>query len=199
MRPAFTVAALGLWLLATLTISGCPFMPPDNPVEPPPVESFRPRTSAENLLANLKTAYSQRDIAEYESLLTPDFAFYFTEQDQSNPDIGDSWGRDYEIEAHASMFDGEFVHTLTLDFDMGTPRFDEESFNGTDSLWISDIANLDLDLFGTPPNHPGETPQWYRVQDGQATFWFRKTLWATDSGNPIWAIAAIEETTTDSP
>ncbi|MBD3237359.1 MAG: hypothetical protein GF330_11685 [Candidatus Eisenbacteria bacterium] len=201
MRSFARILALGAGALIVLGLYGCPFMPDqdDGGGNGGVVITFEPRTSPENLCENLMSAYKERSIVEYESLLAEDFTFYFSEEDQSRPEIPEQWGRNEEIEAHEGMFDGEYVQTLSLDFVYDDPVFDEEHFDGVDSLWKVEVTNMDLELFGTPRSHPGEAPQLYKVEDGQVTFRFRKMHYAHSNGDPIWMIAEMEETTTSSP
>ena len=88
MTRAFRVSARVIAALAVLGLSGCPFTPDqdDDNHKPPPVQ-FRPRTSPENLLENLKAAYQERNVDEYDSLLADDFDFIFCPYDQAQPNI----------------------------------------------------------------------------------------------------------------
>jgi hypothetical protein len=196
MRYVCRAVALGASILVVLGIAGCPFMPSQNNGNHDDVVEFEARTSPANLLENLMAAYKEREIVEYESLLAPSFVFYFSEEDQSRPEIPESWGRNEEIEAHTGMFDGEFVQSLTLDFVYGDPVFDEDNFDGVDSLWAVEVTNMLLELFGTPRSHPDEAPQTYKVENGQVTFRFRKMPYLHKNGSPIWMIKEMEETTT---
>lgn len=175
----------------------CCILPP-----PPPFESrFRARTSPENLLHNLKEAYAERDIAQVESLLAPDFTFVFTPYDQAQPNIPDSWNRGAEIEAHLGMFDGRFVQTLSMQFDdAGHAVVDPEFTAPGDTAWVVVVTAMNLELFGTPRRIPDEPPQTFKVQDGEALFWFKR-LAHTDpeTGDPIWIIFRCQETTTINP
>jgi len=185
---------------AIASFCGCPFMPSqDDDDDGNHVVQFRARTSPANLIENLKAAYKERSLVEYESLLAMDFTFYFSQEDQGNPQIPDEWGRTEEIEAHSGMFDAEYVQTLTMELEYSQPVFDEEHFDGVDSLWVVEITNMDLALYGTPRSTPGEAPAWYKVEDGQVTMRFRKNAWTHSDGRPIWKIRDMEETTTSTP
>ncbi len=163
-------------------------------------EVFAPRTSIENLLHNFLMAYQHRDVAEIDSLLADDFVFHFSEEDQSRPEIPDSWAREMEIAAHGGMFDEIWVQTLALAFAHGDVEIDSVLTTAQDTVWTTNVVNLDLELFGRPRSHPGEPPQLYKVDDGEARFWFRRIGLAVPGGDAaIWEIVAIRETTTSSP
>jgi hypothetical protein len=191
-------AAFGV--LLGLTVSGCPFMPDKGDGDDHDVVTFHPRTSPQNLLENLKASYKQRQLDEYDSLLSRDFEFVFCPYDQSQPDIPDSWGRVDEIDAQDGMFDSEYVQDLTMDFEYSTPIFDEEHFDGVDSLWVVEVTQMRLSLTGTPPSAPPGTPaETYRVNDGQVTMWFRKDPGNVVGGRQIWKIVEMQETTVIEP
>lgn len=159
-------------------------------------QPFLPRTSAENLLHNFRMAYEHRDAVEIDSLLSADFVFYFSEWDQGRPEIPESWSRDMELEAHASMFDEDYVVTIQLDFVHDVPAPDSALTTEQDTVWTANVSDFDLELFGTPRSHPGGGPQLYKVDDGEVRFWFRRTA-VTDpsSGEMIWRIVAAREST----
>jgi hypothetical protein len=188
-----------LWLLTLLlplSMSGCCDRCTD-PDDDAADLIFRPRTSPQNLLHNLLKAYQYREIAEVESLLADDFAFYFSDGDTSRPGIPESWDRIREIDAHEGMFDREFVQSLSMEFAVDSIVPDPEYANGEDSVWVAGVNYLDLDLFGIPRSHPGEPPQYYKVEDSRAQFWFRRSSRIEPTtGEPIWTIIKCKETTT---
>ncbi|MBM3316311.1 MAG: hypothetical protein FJY75_00520 [Candidatus Eisenbacteria bacterium] len=174
-------------LLLLPALAGCPFMPTKNDKPPDPVPVFQPRTSPENLLANLKTAYKERAVAEYESLLARDFTFVLSPEDAGQPGMPDAWGRNTEITVHQKMFDGDLVQSLSLDFMAGQRVFDP-----VDHYWTITISNVDLYLRGMTPDRPTLTT--YRVQDGTSRFWFRQNSWnATGTNEPVWTIVKWED------
>ena len=125
-----------------------PLLP--NNGKPDPVDPlFLDPISPENLLANLKMAYHEREIAEYESLLAKDFTFVLSPEDAGQPGMPSQWGRNTEIGIHQRMFDADLVQSLSLDFIIGDRVFDE-----TDQLWTITITNVDLFLHGMTPDHP---------------------------------------------
>jgi hypothetical protein len=183
----------GAVLLTALGIAGCPFMPEDNPPIPPP-PTFLSRTTPQNLLHNLKQAYKERNIAEYESLLAnPGFTFVLSEEDQAKPDMPDNWGRDPEILIHSRMFDAEMVQQLTLDFIVGDVVWDPAQ-----AMYSVLITNVNLYLYGSTPGHPTEVKE-YRVSDSRSKFWFKKNPWTTAAAHDsIWTIVMWEDNPTGS-
>jgi hypothetical protein len=96
--------ASGLILVLALSAAGCwnPFAPPEGD-DPPPVKvSYKLRTSPENVLYNLKTAYIYRNIDEYVDCLAEEFEFHLSPEDT---EIGEWWGKQTESDIHAAMFD----------------------------------------------------------------------------------------------
>jgi hypothetical protein len=186
MKTTLGYAARWVGLLALLGVVGCPFSPdsgtPDHPVDP-----FLKPTSPENLLANLKTAYRERETAEYESLLAMDFTFVLSPEDAGQPGMPSQWGRNTEIGIHQRMFDEGLVTYLALDFVVGDRVFDD-----TDQLWTVTITNVDLSLTGMTPDHP--TPKSYSVLDGTSKFWFRQNDWTVPgTSDRVWSIVKWED------
>jgi hypothetical protein len=170
-------------------ITGCPFSPDSGNGDPPPdPDPFLARTSPENLLANLKAAYEERAIAEYESLLAMDFTFLLSQEDAQQPGMPESWGRQDEIGIHTNMFDSDRVEDLTLSFDAGSRVFDP-----TDGLWTITITNVRLRLYGETPGSE-EGPKEYKVDNGTSKFWFRENDWTEpETSNKIWSIVKWED------
>jgi hypothetical protein len=149
----------------------------------PPPTNFLPRTSPANLLHNLKQAYKERDIEEYDSLLAQDFTFFLSEEDQQYPGMPDSWGHDEEIQIHTVMFDQEYVQTLSLDYLVGNLTWDPGE--GKQSVAIQ---HVNLFLYGATPAHPTDVKE-YRVPDSRSKFWFRKNGWLwPGTRDSVWTI-----------
>jgi hypothetical protein len=186
MKATLVHAARWVGLLAILGVVGCPFMP-DNGGKDKPDPKFLLRITPENLLANLKMAYHERETAEYESLLAKDFTFVLSPEDAGQPGMPSQWGRNTEIGIHQRMFDADLVQTLSLDFVIGDRIFDE-----TDQLWTITITNVELSLYGMTTEHP--TPKLYRVQNGVSKFWFRQESWTVPgTSDRIWSIVKWED------
>ena len=189
--------ALGLVLVMTGILTGCPFSTDpggggggggETPV-------FSPRTSVTNLLENLKTAYSERVPAEYESLLALDFSFVFSDLDQADPDVpSEDLTREDEVRIHESMFDATLVQSLTLDFtyDIGSLEVDEVFTTENDTIWTLYLTNVNLYLYGGTPQHPNE-PEGYELTNGVEQLWFRENGWTHSNGDPIWTIVRWKE------
>lgn len=189
--------ALGLVLAMAGALTGCPFStdPNDDNGGGGTDPVFQPRTSVTNLLENLKTAYSERVPAEYESLLARDYIFVFSDLDQNDPDVpSDDLTREDEVRIHESMFDATLVQNLTLDFsyDIGSLEVDEVYTTENDTIWTLYLTNVDLYLYGGTPQHPNE-PEGYELQNGVEQLWFRKNSWTHSNGDPIWTIMRWKE------
>ncbi len=189
---ASTRALIALTLVMTAGLTGCPFMPDKDKDPVDPIPDFRPRTSPENLLYNLKQAYKLRNVAEYESLLAlrePAFTFVLSQDDQQDPGMPDQWGRQVEIDIHRNMFDADIVQTLTLDF---VPLGQE--WDPTDNMWSIMINNVNLRLYGTIPGQEGEGAKELKVEASTSKFWFREEPWtAPGTSDNIWTIVKWED------
>jgi hypothetical protein len=178
-------------------LAGCPFSTePEKKDGNGNIESkFKPRTSPENLLYNLRMAYDERDLSEYDSLLASDFTFFLSPDDIH---IAERFNRFEEIEAHQNLFDADLVQQLRLTFDDVTSAdvsLDPAKTSVQDSLWTTTLTNVDLYLFGKTPNeHPDEPPGAYQMDDGQEQFWFRRNSWKNpQTGDYIWTIVEWQE------
>jgi len=194
---AATLFVLCITILGLTGIVGCPFSPDDAGDPPPPPPVFKPNTAPESLLYNLKMAYTKRDVAEYESLLANNFTFLLSEEDQSQPDLPDQWGRDDEIQIHRNMFDSEIVQQLTLTFEM----MDQE-WEPTENMWSILIYNVNLNLYGIIPGDEDPNPQSLKVENSSSRFWFAETGPATGNttgwnapgtSNRIWKIVKWQD------
>ncbi len=188
MRWSIRCAGLGLFLVVILGLTGCPFS--TDPVEtPPPPPKFKPRTSPENLIFNLKMAYQEREVDPYDSLLSSSFKFYLAEEDQH---ITDFFTRNEEIEIHDHMFNADLVTALQLTFDMiqtSDVVFDPEKSSDEIDLYTATVTNITLSLTGwTPQQDPGDPIQTYQMVGGASQFWFRQMDWKHENGDPIWKI-----------
>ena len=189
MKHPMRGAIAGAMLLLVLGIVGCPFSPEKGGGGGGNPPTFLPRTTPQNLLYNLKQAYKERNIAEYESLLAnPSFTFELSDEDQDKPEMPDNWGRDPEILIHSRMFDAEMVQQLTLDFIVGDVEWD--AIQGMYSVLIT---NVNLYLYGSTPGHPTEVKE-YRVTDSRSKFWFKKNPWTTGAErDSVWTIVMWED------
>ncbi len=173
----FSVALAGL----LLTSFGCPFItkPGDHSDKESP---FKPRTSPENLLMNLRAAYLERDPVQFDSLLAKDFTFEVSEWSVQEENLEPSWGREEEMRIHHHMFEGTSIQQLTLEFDIG-PRKDPDE--GEEGDVVIEIHNVTMYLHAFIE---GEEIQ-KRVNGDMSRFLFRKNGWTDPAtGDSIWTI-----------
>ncbi len=113
-------ALLIVFGIVLASLGGCwnPFAPSGggNGHEHPPA-TYRDRTSSENVLHNLTTAYEYMNATEYLDCLAEEFLFHPSEADQGNPDnpLPETWGKMTEQDIHENMFgEGSDVDRITL-------------------------------------------------------------------------------------
>jgi len=189
-RPIRLLTLAALSVVAMAALSGCPFSTKPEPPDPVDPVTYLPRTSAENLLANLKTAYEERQTAPYESLLATDFEFYFAEQDIQ---IATKYTRDDEIEVHRNMCNSSDVDYVRLEFTLGEllpdpthadPKYPDRN------LWTLTATNVDLEL----RRREGGDVKTYQLDDGIQKFWFREEAWTDPkNGGKVWTIVQWNE------
>ena len=188
----FTRPSLILWgvcLTLAAFFAGCS----SSSSKPEGTESpFYPRSSPRNLLLNLRAAYNERGLAQLESLFASDYVFNFTPQDLRYAWVPDSLTREQERLVHQHMFDAEDVPDIMLDFVIGDAQVHAERSSIDDTLWTATISLVNLRLYGITPDH--DEPQMYRVTDGTAQFWFRRTSWTDPvSGDQVWTIVEWQD------
>jgi hypothetical protein len=178
--PVLTV----LWALAAFAGCGDKETDPGHHEQSP----FLPRTSASNVLHNLRQAYLDRNVAQYDSLLADDFTFVLSVEDQQKPDMPDNWTRDIEVAIHRHMFDPAMAQTLILAFDPADPVWDS-----ADNMYAALISNVSLYLYGSTPAHPTDVKE-YRVTGGRGKFWFRKNGWlAPGTADSVWTVVKWQD------
>ncbi len=191
-RPLRLVAVAALSVAAMAILGGCPFMTKPEEKPPTPTVTYLPRTSAENLLKNLKTAYVHRQAAPYESLLATDFEFFFAEEDQH---IAEKYTRADEVEVNQNMCNSSDVDYVQLDFSVGDllpdptkadPKYPDRN------LWKLTATNVDLEL----RRREGGDSKTYQLQNGIQNFWFREESWVDPkNGLKVWTIVQWQEVT----
>jgi hypothetical protein len=112
---ALCVAVVGL----AIGVSGCwnPFAPPGGDPPPPTQLFYKVRTSPDNVVHNLNTAYKDKNAQEYLDCLAEDFEFHLNPDDYEDPDnnLPESWGKIVEQDIHEAMFaDGSGVLNVSL-------------------------------------------------------------------------------------
>ncbi len=190
MKARVRVWAFGILAAAALWgISGC-----EQSTEAPAIEYPSPylaRTSPQNLLANLRLAYVNRDLAAYDSLLATDFAFYFSEEDQA---IAEKLTRSEELTVHGNICSSTHVESIALSFTLGDLTLDTDQpdlAHPGQFLWTLTATNVDLRL---QVIQDGEMTT-YEMQDGVEQFWFREESWTDAHGHKIWTIVKWRELT----
>ena len=124
----------GIIGLLALSTAGCwnPFAPPDGD-DPKHDVTYKLRTSPENVLYNLKTAYVYMNLAEYLDCLAEEFEFHLNPDDIAiDPELPVSWGKQDEEDIHEIMFDpdsgiGPTVERITLTLTDGQRYYDQGS------------------------------------------------------------------------
>ncbi|MCK4413285.1 MAG: hypothetical protein KAY32_07065 [Candidatus Eisenbacteria sp.] len=150
-------------------------------------------SSPANVMAALDYAYETREIAIVDSILSDDFVFVFSAEDQARPWFPDSLTRAQEVSAHDALFDVDSVQTLTLDFDVGEAAIDTTRSSPGDTLWTILATNVHIRLYGTVPGCGYEGPLEYKVDGGIGLFWLRETSPDRDTGTPTWEIVRWED------
>jgi hypothetical protein len=190
MKTRTSVWSCGILAAAVLClVAGCDdsTKPKDEDTGP----TYQARTSPQNLLANLKLAYEERELTPYDSLLATEFEFYFSEEDQR---IAEKLTRNEEITVHENMFSSTQVEDITLTFSLGDLALDTnepDPAHPGQFLWTLTATNVDLVLRVT---RDGMTT-FYDMEDGIEQFWFREESWTDAHGNAIWMIVKWRELT----
>jgi hypothetical protein len=139
------LAVLIAVLLGTLAI-GCTHKVTDSGGSP----HYLPRTSPENVVQNLVTAYENRDTEAYADLLAPEFRFYFQERDVPRDLDRDYWIRSEDSGHTGSLFGAREVRDITVHLDYG-PATDPTELDkppGTKKIHLTARVEVD-DRYGT--------------------------------------------------
>jgi hypothetical protein len=141
------VAALTALLVLSMVAAGCKeekkLTPP-----PPPASDYLPASSAANVLANLKTAYETKNLAEYRKLFAEDFVFSFippglSDLDNTLPPV-DGWELADELTSTEIMFNDTSVGKIELHhWDIGTAEPAESLYYGPRAFRVV-AGNVDL-------------------------------------------------------
>ena len=193
MIARIVAVAAPLWVTG---LAGCPFSPSKGGTKPDPVPSnYLPQTSITNVLANLKTAYTEKNYNEYIKLLDPSFAYNFAPEDVGQNDIPATWGFADETASTENMFsghpnqDGYRAEGITLTFEPGVPQPDPDEMPGTTLVVLSSV-------FLTVEGRHETTADllYYEVEGDHADLYFKQTD-EVDSGTglKIWKIARWDD------
>ena len=143
------LAVLALLAVFACVLGGCwnPFAPPGGGGGGDTSADYRVRTSPENVLHNIRTAYEYKNAFEYLDCLSEDFTFYPHEDDVNDPEanIPPEWYKADETLMHNNMFDDNSnVDSITLTLtdrnvvhEVGDPQ------DPSDDVYIY-IENVDL-------------------------------------------------------
>lgn len=180
-----------LLAVLALTLSGCwnPFAP--DPGDPKPIEpaDYRERTSPENVLHNIRTAYIWKNASEYLDCLSEDFIFYPTDDDVQNPqlEIPPEWYKPNERDMHQNMFaSGTNVEDISLTMTEYTSDHIEGLPGPEDDIYIfTEDVDLRVYVLGGTEFHANAPSQyWFRVDTDQqgenGELWWEIYLWYDD-------------------
>ncbi len=117
LKNALTLAVLSLGMLA---FNACIFNAEegDSGGDPPPRVPFKPLKEKDDVLFNLRKAYNERNLQQYERLLDLNFGFtfFFSPEDVEAGTVQSAnWGRGDELSATGHMFDPNFDPGPTTD------------------------------------------------------------------------------------
>ncbi len=191
------LAAGALTVIVVASVVGCwnPFAPESGGDTPPSKVQYKVRTTPDNVIYNLNTAYKWMNATEYLACLADNFEFVLNPDDVNDPEnpLPETWGKQEERDIHEKMFsdttDVDHVSlTLTnisIDFDQGEDPYSQDDdrytyLEGTDlRVVIGDwtlVANADQEfVFQIDPNETGpdgetlwEIVEWYDIKPPEA-------------------------------
>jgi len=131
--------------LVCLLVAGCwnPFAPPGGGDPPPTQVQYKVRTSPDNVVYNLNTAYKYMNLDEYLACLAEDFEFVLNPDDVEDPgsDLPERWGKTEESSIHERMFgqgDTTGVDNIDLTLTNVSSQWDlgEDPNDPSDDTWI---------------------------------------------------------------
>lgn len=136
---------LVVWSLAvvvTVTATGCwnPFAPEGGGGQPPVVVTYKERTSPDNVIHNLNTAYKDMNADEYLDCLAEEFEFHLNPDDYGDPanNLPEDWDKQEERDIHDAMFGQDTeVEDIDLVFTNTSKLWDDNALPGdpSDDLW----------------------------------------------------------------
>jgi hypothetical protein len=127
------------------------------PVSPSPVAgrkagpaAYLPPTEPTAVIANLETAYANRDINAYRQLFAPEFVFRFQSQDACAVGRG-SWGLPDELRSARHLFESPEVKRISIRLTMLPPTATREP--GLEDTRLVRVSNtyLRIERQGKPP------------------------------------------------
>jgi hypothetical protein len=188
--PAAACAAL---LALGLATSGCKEEKKLTP--PPPVSDYLAPSSAANVLANLKTAYEKKNLAEYRKLFTEDYVFVFNPQDPIDPDHppppSGQWGLAGELTSTGNMLTDTHVDQIKFTDWVARAAERADSLLFGPRVWKVRVDHVGLMI----PTQTESGDRLTLVLEGKTeVFYFREepTRLASD-GKPSWSIIRWED------
>ena len=171
--------------------AGCLFSPDKGGDDEDVVDVYLPNTSIANVLANLITAYEDRNFGEYEKLFDQElFTFEVSEIDIGGPEpLPLFWGWPVERSSADNMFASEEVLSIELDFTFPTPRPVEEA-DGVDEFdvdMMTFLTTLELIITADNPEDPNDQNT-FIVEGDRHEFFFKEYPDETIEGEPVWRI-----------
>jgi hypothetical protein len=141
-------------------------------------EPWLPQTTPENVLANLKRAYEERDVEAYAPLFADDFLFFFDPDIRPGKGLPEFWNKAQDSTKVHELFSSPEI--AAIQFDLG-PDLDTEPVNEVGRehwLQIDVDLTMEIDLKPTPEYPEGMT----YVVDGENTrLYIRKGRRESDS------------------
>jgi hypothetical protein len=135
-------------LLITLALTILPGTACKEVVDPGPQPDYTADTP-EECIYNLELSFNTRDIALYESILSPNFTFYFNPTDVGSDVNGyvipSSWGYEDDWISTDNMFTEAYEITMELpEGDVGDPPADATTYTAS-NISISLLVMIDAD------------------------------------------------------
>lgn len=140
MRATLFVLAL----LVSVSLLGCTKTPTD------PGDETPTQATVKGTIELLEDYYCNANSEDYPNLLNEnDFAFYFSEHDQNDPDdpLPASYNYTEDVAATTALFEHEGIGAENIDLTLAIPEFDEPA-EGTDTFRVEHIP---YDLYVTVP------------------------------------------------
>ena len=167
-------------ILIPLAWAGCHHQTQPAPSQPGP---YLPQDSPANCLANLRTAYVDRDSTQYNRLFSSDFVFVFAEFgfDPLDPHPA-QWGRADERTAAAHLFASDSVGTIALSWTLSDAVDSGTEYVDTWKV-LASAVNLRVDV------EQSGTARSYRTEGAYAAFYFKSyPSEQAANGRPLWRV-----------
>jgi hypothetical protein len=180
---------LGLFLTVSLSVAVLACGHDEETVPETSESPYLPRTSIENVMANLATAYQERNLEEYAKLFDHDrFRYVFPPACVQGPDpLPPFWAWNAEYESAGNMLADTLIEKVELGISFQTPRPVEEADDppagATRTTYLTS-----LDLLLTTRNPDTEEQDIFVIQGEHQDFFFARDPWETQDGQPVWKV-----------